>query len=297
MVKAGAAEPTFSYLLKVVPMVIEARLILDRGRDCYYNMAADEAIFILWRRGDPPVLRIYMWKPTSLTLGRGQRVSEVNVDEAVRLGLCVTRRPTGGGALIHPEGFEVTYSIVLPVDHPGLPEDVETSAAHIARAVAAALRSLGVTGVSMPGEPYRSDGPPLCYLRGGSSTVAVRGFKVSGSAQLRVGRKLLQHGTVLLHVEPSLWANLLLMESQVIGSSVKGLLDLGYTLTVDRVTEALVEAFEETLSLSFHHDSLNEDEAMLARSLSYKYSSPFWLKGLSPRGRLQPPAELRRSQG
>ena len=84
-------------------------------------MAVDEALLRAWRPGAPVVVRLYSWSPTALSLGRSQRLEEVDVAAAEALGWCVVRRPTGGGALVHPEGGEVTYSVVMPVDHPGAP--------------------------------------------------------------------------------------------------------------------------------------------------------------------------------
>ena len=258
---------------------LEARLLVTGASDCARNMALDEALLHLWRPGDPPVLRLYTWRPTGLSLGRGQALDEVDVGEARRLGVCVVRRPTGGAAIVHPEAGELTYSIVLGTDHPGLPPGVEESARRIAEALLRGLQRLGIPA-RLVDEPYRGEGPPLCYLRGGRASIAVNGFKVSGSAQLRLGRRLLQHGTIVLRVDPQLWARLLRMKVEEVASSVRGLIDLGYQVSLDELVEAVAAGFEEVLGLSLHRDDVREEEAALAESLRYKYESEAWLAGV-----------------
>jgi lipoate-protein ligase A len=242
-------------------------------------MAVDEAIFHLWRPGDPIVVRVYGWKPTGLSIGRSQRLSDVNVEAATSMGWCVVRRPTGGGALVHPEGGEVTYSVVLPTTYPGMPEGVEESAAWIASAIAKALKSLGIPAEVKP-TPYRR-GVSLCYARGGSSSVYVHGVRVSGSAQLRTRDKLLQHGTLLLAVDYQSWSRALKLEPDLIRRHVAGLRDLGYHVDTSELVAALRKAFEDLLGVKLATAELSPAEELLAKSLFYKYASQEWLRAIA----------------
>jgi Lipoate-protein ligase A len=92
------------------------RLILNEGT-AEYNMAVDEAILTLNNlRPRANVLRLYVFKPSAITIGYFQKVYEtVNVEYAVRNKIAIVRRITGGGAVYHDENGEITYSIVADV--------------------------------------------------------------------------------------------------------------------------------------------------------------------------------------
>ncbi|MCE4610511.1 MAG: lipoate--protein ligase family protein, partial [Desulfurococcales archaeon] len=120
------------------------RVIVDGPRDPRMNMAVDEAIARLRREAGVDTLRLYMWLPGGLSLGRRQSVSDVNLEEASRRGYILVRRPTGGAALLHPWRWEITYSVVLSTKHPLASLPIKESAAAIARGISRALERLGV---------------------------------------------------------------------------------------------------------------------------------------------------------
>ncbi len=180
-------------------------IVYDGPREPALNMALDEALLKLAPSLEAPLLRLYTWRPSGVSLGRREPASDVDFRAAERLGFQVVRRPTGGRALLHAEGGEVTYSLVLPPGHPLTELDVAESAARIAEGVAEALRILGFDAVvgSFPGVPGEGG---LCYAASAPSDVTVGGVKVSGSAQRRLpSGALLQHGTLLLRVDREAW--------------------------------------------------------------------------------------------
>ncbi|MEB3859818.1 MAG: lipoate--protein ligase family protein, partial [Desulfurococcales archaeon] len=121
------------------------RVIIDGPRDPRVNMAIDEAILRLRSRVGYDTLRLYTWRPTGVSLGRRQNAeAAIRLEEASKMGFVVVRRPTGGGALLHVEGGEVTYSLVLSSEHPVYSASIDESAAMIAEGVAEALRMLGL---------------------------------------------------------------------------------------------------------------------------------------------------------
>ena len=108
-------------------------------------MAIDEAILRTYKLGDAPVLRIYMWRPSTISIGYSQRIEDsVNVQNITRMGFNLVRRLTGGGALLHAERMELTYSIILPLDFKGLPKSIPLSAAFIADSIRIGLNRLGL---------------------------------------------------------------------------------------------------------------------------------------------------------
>ncbi|RME01602.1 MAG: hypothetical protein D6814_01155, partial [Calditrichaeota bacterium] len=89
------------------------RLILDGPADAFTNMATDVALVECVSR---PVLRLYAWHPWAISLGFHQSLKAIDRQRCRQEGIDVVRRPTGGRAVLHAE--EITYSVVVPSDHP-----------------------------------------------------------------------------------------------------------------------------------------------------------------------------------
>jgi len=255
-------------------------------------MAIDEAIARLRGETGVDTVRVYMWKPTGITLGRRQDAGDVDLEEASRRGYIVVRRPTGGGALLHREDWEVTYSVVLSSSHRLYELDVASSAAEIARGVALAVERLGAeAGVG----GFRGLGESgLCYVRRGSSDVVVRGVKVSGSAQRRAWGALLQHGTLLLDLDPDEWLSVVRVEGEarrVFEERVGGLRRvIGWVDPVDAMA-VLAESLVEVLGYrGYYMGGLSREEMSLAMKLyRLKYSRPEWnLEGRDVEATLPP---------
>ncbi|MFZ8795675.1 MAG: lipoate--protein ligase family protein, partial [Acidilobaceae archaeon] len=105
------------------------RVIVDGPRDPQLNMAVDEAIARLRYTVGYDTLRLYMWLPSGVSIGRRQDARRsARLEEVERLGFKLVRRPTGGAALLHPQDDEVTYSVVLSSNHPLYSMDVASSA-------------------------------------------------------------------------------------------------------------------------------------------------------------------------
>ncbi|BAN90942.1 lipoate--protein ligase family protein [Aeropyrum camini] len=264
---------------------MELRVVVDGPRDPRMNMAIDEAIL---RAGPAPTLRIYMWLPGGLTIGRRQSVGEVSLAEAERRGYVLVRRPTGGAALLHPWEREVTYSIVLNSSHPFYSLDVAESAAMIAGGVALALEELGVATSVGGYDPPQGVSGGLCYVRPGSSDVVVAGRKVSGSAQRRIGGRLLQHGTLLLRFDPEEWVSIIPVKgagARELASKIAGIEDLtSRSYSFSEIARALVKGFSRALGLQPKPSGLSGEEVEEAlRLYEEKYSTPRWnLEGEEP---------------
>lgn len=216
------------------------RLILDPHLRGAENMARDEALL---EEGTPTV-RLYGWRPACVSLGRSQTEAEVDLEAARSWGLDVVPRCTGGGAILHNE-TEVTYAVVLPLDHPGLPRDIPGSFGFLGAGVVEGLRLLGLPAeVESVQENTRET---LCYVRRQGTNVMVRGRKVSGGAQRRNGKAVLQHGTVIVDRDEERMARLFRTEPDVIRRRVTSLREEGLDVTREKLVEALVEGFRRSL--------------------------------------------------
>jgi lipoyl(octanoyl) transferase len=167
-------------------------VLRDEGGSGAWNMAVDTSL-ARTAPTDRGILRIYAWDEPTMSFGRNQRARGRYDDGPGRTGLRVVRRPTGGREVIHDR--ELTYACVLPVRALGLRATYRA----VNRALVVALRSLGVpaelaTGTS---EPLPPDAGP-CFGEPAPDEVVVRGRKLVGSAQARIGDALLQHGSIPL---------------------------------------------------------------------------------------------------
>jgi lipoate-protein ligase A len=215
---------------------LRVELILDDAVPGHINMARDEWLLEQAR----PTVRLYGWAPACVSLGRTQSPAEVDTEEAARRGIDVVARKTGGGAILHNE-VEVTYAVVLPLDWPGLPGGILESYKFISGPVLETFRSLGVDASFGEGKGGRDT---LCYLREEGVSIFVDGRKVSGGAQRRTGRAVLQHGTLVLRLDAERTAAVLRAPVEAIERKVAGLDVLGVDVSREDVVARLAAAFK-----------------------------------------------------
>ncbi len=76
---------------------------------------------------DEVIARRYTWAPPALSIGKFQEVETVP-----GLPFEVVRRPTGGRAVLHGEGFEWSFAVAFP---PGVPTEGPRAAVDVGGAV------------------------------------------------------------------------------------------------------------------------------------------------------------------
>lgn len=243
------------------------RLLINEGT-AQYNMAVDEAILTLNDlREKPNVLRLYAFKPSAITIGYFQKIYEtVNVDYAYKNRVDVVRRITGGGAVFHDENGEITYSIIAKnVD---IDFDVQESYKKICNGILYALKFFGLEGKFEP-----------------VNDVTINGKKVSGSAQMRKGKVILQHGTLMYNTDILKIEQLLIVpKNKLAAHSAKTIYERVTTLSREKglevskneVIEALIKGFERTFNIRLVNDHLDNEEKNLAEKLVNKYSQREW---------------------
>ncbi|GIX49492.1 MAG: octanoyltransferase LipM [Candidatus Tectimicrobiota bacterium] len=114
------------------------------------------------------------------------------------LGIALVRRPTGGRAVLHEQ--DVTYSVVLPIGLGGT--TLAADYCRIGTALATALQGLGlpVSLARRHGAPPRT-AAAACFAALSRYEIGVAGKKLVGSAQKRLQRTLLQHGSIPLWLD------------------------------------------------------------------------------------------------
>jgi len=244
------------------------RLIIDEG-NAYWNMAIDEAMLVLKDRGlIPNTLRLYVFRPSAVTIGYFQRVLEsVDVEFVESRGIDYTRRITGGGSVYHDADGEVTYSVTALIDD--ISRNIMDSYRVICQGVVNAIRELGLEATFVP-----------------VNDVIINGKKVSGSAQSRRRNALLQHGTLMYNTD-------LVTLSRVLKAPKEKLLSHGVTSILERVTtisrevgrivdkseviNALIKGFSKALNIELIRGEYTSEELELANKLIEKYRSREWI--------------------
>ena len=254
----------------------EWRLISLDIRDGYWNMALDEAILeAVINQKSPNTLRFYKWNPSTISIGRNQSLNdEVDLDVAKQKRFQVVRRITGGGAVFHDTSREITYSIICPIkflkrmNASKIIEQFEI----IESGIINALFQYGL-------KPER--GIIHC------PAIFLEGKKFSGNAQVRKKGHLLQHGTILLEIDPELMYSVLKAPNNVSKSRmVKSVYAkcIGIEEKIEFYNEenflnSLKVGFEEILNINLIEGTYTNYELELAKELvETKYSTVKWLE-------------------
>jgi lipoate-protein ligase A len=228
-------------------------LIVDPPLDGETNMAVDAGLLSEVDGSDSPltVLRFYTWNRPTVSLGRNQ-IPERAVDmEFCRLqGLGVVRRPTGGRAVLHDD--ELTYAIVSsdPAQFAG--GSIYGTYRRISEALALGFRKLGVNSTLSPQTHRRNPGTSSdyddpCFVSPSRYELMVRGRKIVGSAQRRLRRGFLQHGSMPISCDRTLLARVTRFEDpNVLDSEMSGIAEcLDKCPDIDEMTAVFVRSFEE----------------------------------------------------
>ncbi len=244
------------------------RLIISEG-NVFWNMAVDEAMLLL-RDEDkiPNTLRLYVFNPSAVTIGYFQRINDaVNIDFLDKRNIPFTRRITGGGSVYHDVNGEVTYSIIASIRD--VATDVLKSYEIICKGIVYAINKFGLDAQFVP-----------------INDVVVGGKKISGSAQSRKKRALLQHGTLMYNTDlMTLASSLKAPKEKLLSHGARSILErvttlsreLGRRVTKDETIKAMIEGFSEALNVDFEESKLTDEELALASTLIEKYKSMKWI--------------------
>jgi lipoate-protein ligase A len=177
------SRPMRDYILWIDPL----------PRPGWQNMAIDTALLECAQTGERWI-RLYGWEPHCLSFGRHEPAARrYDAARVEALGLATVRRPTGGRAVWHAR--ELTYAVAAPGECLGALGEAYRDIHLVLRD---ALGALGVEATLAPARRAAGVDAGACFASPAGGEVTVGGRKVVGSAQLREGAALLQHGSLLL---------------------------------------------------------------------------------------------------
>jgi lipoate-protein ligase A len=242
----------------------------------FWNMALDEAILTsVIEKRSPNTLRFYKWDPSTASIGRNQSLSnEIDIVFAKKKGFNIVRRITGGGAVFHDKDREITYSVVCPIKY------LETLGFFkiidqfeiITKSIIESLRLYGL---------QTKQGVIHC------PALFINGKKFSGNAQVRKRGYILQHGTILLDIDPELMYSVLKAPKNVgksrmvrsVYAKCVGIKEELLNYEEDIFISTLKRGFENTLEIELEEGNFSNYELKLAQTLlKNKYLNEEWLK-------------------
>ncbi len=252
------------------------RYIPIEVRNGFCNMALDEAILkMAIEKKSLNTLRFYKWKPSTASIGRNQSLmNEIDVEFTREQGFNIVRRITGGGAVFHDEKREITYSIVCPIkflENLGAKKIIEKFEI-ITRGII-----LGLTYYGLKPEKDIIHCP----------AILLDGKKFSGNAQVRKKGYILQHGTVLLDIDPDLMYSVLKAPENVgksrmvqsVRAKCIGIKNQIQNYEEEKLINSLKQGFQSSLGIELKEGKFSEEEKYLAKNLiKDKYSDVKWLR-------------------
>lgn len=194
------------------------------------QMAIDSWLLEKHRQGEhPPTLRFYTWNPSAISLGYHQKESPKHWQ---KYDLDIVRRPTGGNAVLH-QG-DLTYAVVTSSKKGKRLEVYQ----QICQFLIEGWRSLGVElHYGNATKEYINN--PNCFATAThADLITAIGEKAIGSAQLRRGRFILQHGSMMLSTRKDLFTEIFAADAP------SNLLDL-ITAPEDRRLATIVTALTQ----------------------------------------------------
>ena len=224
----------------------------------YYNLAVEEylfntasdCVFMLWQNDK------------TVVVGKNQN-AHAEVDKTVldENGVYLARRITGGGAVYHDLG-NVNYSYINPnANSSGIDFEVFT------KPIISALKTLGVN----------------VKLSGRNDLETENGLKISGSAQHRVGNRVLHHGTLLVSSDLDFMSKVLTpdrdkLKSKAVKSVKKRVCNVCEIVSVNSVRE-FVNSIKTQIIKEFNAEVIAppsnlEIDRLYARNSSYEWIFP-----------------------
>jgi lipoate---protein ligase len=214
------------------------------------SAAVDEAMLEARILGEVPnTLHLYRRDRPAVSLGHFSRVGEsVDLEEAERLGVAVVRRMSGGNAVFTDPG-QFIYTVII--DGQEVQEDPQDTFRVLCQGIVVALGELGVEAEFKP-----------------VNDVLVGGRKISGSAQIRRGGMVAQHGTLMVRNDYERMFAVLLNSKRDRNTMTSLAEEMTPVPTMAATGSALIRGFSEVLGVDLVPDALTDTELHMAKHLA-----------------------------
>lgn len=228
------------------------RFSIEPPRTGQANMAIDSAWLNFAEKTESPFtfVRFYRWNTPTASFGRHQDPSvALAYDYCKENDIPVVRRPTGGRAVLH--GNEVTYAVISnDLDLFPVPSILETYC-RIAEGLKLGFDRLGIQTTLSPGgrvlpATARIDATKPCFSSPSKYELLCGSRKLAGSAQHRLKRSFLQHGSIPIEIDYGLMSRALGFDRQSLQDSMISVSEAsGGKASFEQVAECLAEGFQD----------------------------------------------------
>ncbi len=237
------------------------RYIPPLNLDGATQMAIDEWLLTQHQyHNQPSCLRFYTWNPPALSLGISQRQKIPShwhnltwQGNKVQL----IQRPTGGRGVLH-QG-DLTYAVITS----NLQGNLDSVYRQICQFLIIGWQRLGVNlYFGNPSKRYLQSAN--CFaLATNADLIDSEGNKFIGSAQLKKGKYVLQHGSMILNPHPELF-------QEVFGTSAPS---INYKIeSLNKIIEILTQTAEECFNCQLIQQPLSIQEWEEINSMVVKFS-------------------------
>ncbi len=242
----------------------------DDGNGAAEGLALDEALMARVSRDAAvarPTLRLYTYADHAALVGRYQTLAaELNLDACSDAGVQVSRRPTGGGAIVMGRD-QLGVALVLPAKAASLKMLIP----ELGQGVVEGLRRIGVAAEF-----------------GGKNDLLVDGRKIAGLGMYMDGNgALLFHTSLLVDLDIDLMLRLLNIPAAKLADKGAAAVaerittvrrETGRELALDDVRDVIAEGFAARFGVKLSPEEPTETErSAAARLVVSRYANPAWL--------------------
>jgi lipoate-protein ligase A len=224
----------------------------------------------LSRHGSPPILHLYIFKPSAI-VGKYQDLeAALRLDRCRDRGVEYNRRSTGGGTVIMGPGA-VALGLGISIDQPGLKKGIGGVFESLSDVLIQALGDLGIKACFRPKNDLEIDGRKIAGL----------------SASLETDRAILFHASLLVDFDIPLMLDI--MNQPPLKLSDKGYNcfsqrmttikeQLGRDIDMASVVHAIQRAFTRKFGVSLQRDEPDTWEKRHIKDFSdHRYTNPDWI--------------------
>lgn len=241
----------------------------------FLNMAIDEHLFNICHNEISGFLRIYSWDRPSFSIGISQKVSRsVDLDYIKKNKFGFVRRITGGKTVLHND--EITYSVISSEEKFFKDNDLYKSYSLIADIILRTLNRADMKAeLSKGSHSSLSKSSNPCFSFPTPNEIEVGGKKIVGSAQKRDKTALLQHGSIPISMNYSIYSGGTGFSERAIRRNMTTIRDES-GISRDALVSHFVSSFEEFIGRSFKKYEFSENDRKEIRTLKEKYESEEW---------------------
>ncbi|MDP6577789.1 MAG: lipoate protein ligase C-terminal domain-containing protein [Candidatus Marinimicrobia bacterium] len=237
-----------------------------RSQSIYHGLTA--AI----KPDDDPIITMMTPKDTYVSVGHSQETEkEVDLDYCTQEKIPVIRRHVGGGAVLL-DSNQLFFHVILPVafsEQFGLPRKLVNKFAYLARPPIHAYHKLGINAAFRP-----------------VNDIHVEGKKIGGTGTGEIRDGLVFAGSMMMDFNHALMAKVLKVPDEKMRDKIHETLEayittikreLGKSLPVAEVAEALVQSFEEVYGIELTPSVIQERELKEVEKFDEYLSEDDWL--------------------